>query len=90
MELREYEGAIIIAGDFNSWNKKRVDILNWFCRELKLSKTIIENSDKIKSFLKYDLDHIFYRGLSLDFATVLECNKLSDHNPLYAYFKIDN
>jgi len=90
VELREYEDAIIVAGDFNSWNKKRVDILNRFCIELKLSKTIIEKSDKIKSFLNYDLDHIFYRGLTLDFATVLECNKLSDHNPLYAYFKIDN
>jgi len=85
--VEAYEGAIIIAGDFNSWNSRRMVKLQQFARKLSLSVARFKEEKKIKSFMGKHLDFIFYRGLELEEASVLEGHRLSDHNPLFVRFR---
>ena len=82
-----YEGAIILAGDFNTWNKSRRQMLDRMTARLNLTPVSFtaENTKKIKSFLlSPPLDYIFYRGLvqKPNTAEVID-NSSSDHNPLF-------
>jgi len=85
--IRDFEGPMIIAGDFNSWNPTRTLELNEFRDALNLASVPFREKKKIKSFLGNHLDFIFYRGLKLLDSAVFDDHGLSDHNPLYACFK---
>ena len=85
--LREYNGAMIVAGDFNSWSGTRHRILEDFREGLKLNQVPYEKS-KIKSFRGYPLDCILYRELNLIHHKSYVLPDLSDHNPLLAKFSI--
>ena len=85
--LSNHQGPLIVAGDFNSWNKKRNLILLDTLKILHLKKVLFLNEQNIKKFRQFTLDHIFYRDLKLLNAEALNCNKISDHNPLYSLFK---
>ena len=82
-----YEGPLIIAGDFNTWNKKRFDKLHENAKKLKMKAVTFAKSSAVKSFWGNDLDHIFYKGLELLDSSVDKAEALSDHNPLFATFK---
>ena len=82
-----YEGAMVIAGDFNSWNNRRMAKLQQFAQRLSLSTALFKEEKKIKSFMGKHLDFVFYRGLKLEEACVLEGQRFSDHNPLYVRFR---
>jgi len=84
---KTYEGALIIAGDFNSWSAARIWRLHRFKRALGLKMVRFGEKEKIKSFMGRRLDFIFYRGLELIHSAVFDDHGLSDHNPLYASFK---
>jgi endonuclease/exonuclease/phosphatase (EEP) superfamily protein YafD len=86
--LKEHKGPLLIAGDFNSWNKKRMRYLEDFSKKLHLSFVDFDDEHHIKSLIKYKLDHILYRGLELESAKALNSGRLSDHNPLYVQFKL--
>lgn len=61
-----YQGAIILTGDFNTWNKSRWRMLYQMTARLNLTPVSFtaEDTKKIKSFLlSPPLDYIFYRGL---------------------------
>ncbi|TNF65920.1 MAG: endonuclease/exonuclease/phosphatase family protein [Gammaproteobacteria bacterium] len=81
-----HQGPLIIAGDFNSWGTGRLLLLDQLIHQLNLNSVKFENSRLIKSFISSPLDHILYRNLTVDESFVLDCHKLSDHNPLYVKF----
>jgi len=83
-----YNQPIIVAGDFNTWNRKRVKLLLEMAEKLGLKKVEFAKSRLKKSLLQYPLDYIFYRGLELKESKVLDFCKVSDHTPLYASFKV--
>ena len=85
--VKEHKGPMIIAGDFNSWNIKRMQKLEEMKKILTLKVITFKDNHKIKSFMGYPLDHIFYRGLELINSTVIDGDNLSDHTPLFARFK---
>jgi endonuclease/exonuclease/phosphatase (EEP) superfamily protein YafD len=85
--LERYEGPMILAGDFNSWNLARTIQLRKTAEELSLTAVNFENTGKVKTFMGRDLDFIFYRGLEALDAVVLDDHGLSDHNPLFVKFK---
>ncbi len=85
--LKAHKGPMILAGDFNSWNNKRMDKLQKIAEKLSLTAVNFEKTGKVKSFMGKDLDFIFYRELELLEATVMEEHKLSDHNPLFVRFR---
>lgn len=82
--LEAHDGPMILAGDFNTWNSARVAVLNDFVDALDL-QTVDFDGEKVKHFLGYHLDHIFYRQLTLDNRFVKETES-SDHNLLLAEF----
>ncbi len=86
--LDKYKHPIIIAGDFNAWNRKRVKLIKDFCREFSFKIAFLDEPSIVKSFRKNHLDFVLYRGLSLHSACVLDCKKVSDHNPIIAKFKV--
>ena len=85
--IGEYGGAMIVAGDFNSWSTARTDKLMAFMGMLGLDYVPFAEKEKIKSFMGKHLDFIFYRGLRLIDSMVPDEHNLSDHNPLFAEFE---
>ena len=86
--LDKHQGAIILAGDFNAWNKYRWLILSQMAEKLNLTPISFsaEDTKKIKSFLlSPPLDYIFYRGFAPkpNTAKVIDNISSSDHYPLF-------
>ncbi|MFT6924910.1 MAG: endonuclease/exonuclease/phosphatase (EEP) superfamily protein YafD [Psychromonas sp.] len=88
--LHSCSGPIIVAGDFNNWTKKRIMALDTFQHALGLEKADIQEGHHVKQIFKKPLDHIFYRDLELLKAEAIDTQKISDHNPIYATFRIIN
>lgn len=86
-KARHHQGAMIVTGDFNSWNLQRMNVIKKWTGLLHLISADIPNSHLIKSFMTHKLDHIFYRGLRLKESRVIDVKKISDHNALYARFE---
>ncbi len=81
-----HQGPMIIAGDFNTWNRGREKSLCDFCHVLNIEHAEIGKAEYAKKFMRYRLDHILYRGLKLIEAYAIDTGNFSDHNPLYARF----
>jgi len=86
--ILELNGPLIICGDFNNWNKKRLQSLNDFQKELSLQKLNIDAKHHIKKVFTHTIDHIYYRGLQPLNATAIDTKNISDHNPIHAVFKL--
>ena len=86
-KVRHHDGAMIVTGDFNSWNAKRMDAVSRWMEELGLQSVEMDRDHLIRSFMRHKLDHIFYRGLKLTESYVIDVERLSDHNALYARFE---
>jgi endonuclease/exonuclease/phosphatase (EEP) superfamily protein YafD len=86
--VAEHDGPVIVAGDFNTWSKSRMDYLLKLAKDSGLKSLPIAGGNRSRMF-GHDLDLIFYRGLkplrasSIPIAT-------SDHNPLTASFSLDD
>ena len=87
-ELHSCSGPIIVGGDFNNWTKKRIKALETFQHALGLEKAEVEQEHHIKQIFTKPLDHIFYRDLKLLKAVAIDTEKISDHNPIYATFRV--
>lgn len=87
-KAKEWDGPLIWAGDFNSWNPGRQSILARATQALGLKEVDWMNDHLIKRFFGYKLDHVFYKGLSIKRAQVFE-TKGSDHNALYFEAEIE-
>lgn len=80
--LRDHEGPIIVAGDFNTWHWRRMRIVEALAVSLDLQPVIFAEDTRTR-FFGIALDHIYVRKLQLvnaETATVTT----SDHNPLLA------
>ena len=86
--VKEHKGPLLIAGDFNSWNKRRISYLRNFSKKLDLDFVDFDDRHHVKSVMRYKLDHVLYRGLDVVSAKAFDSGKLSDHNPLYVEFEV--
>ncbi len=82
------QGPLIVSGDFNTWNKLRLNTLLKATKQLNLSQVVFSDSRAIKTLNRHPLDYIFYRDLSMRDAVVLSVPEISDHNPLVATFSL--
>ena len=85
--MQEHKGAMIVAGDFNTWNKKRMQKLHEVREKLGLKMVEFTETSAVKVFMGKQLDFIFYRDLELIDSKAVADHGLSDHNPLFATFK---
>ncbi len=86
--IAKLDGALIVAGDFNSWSKKRFALLQAFQKELSLEKLEPENPHHIKHIFSQEIDHIYYRDIKVLHAVAIDTKNISDHNPLYGEFEV--
>lgn len=88
LTLWEIKGPIIVAGDFNTWNNKRLIHLEKFAEMMGLSPAILEDKHHVKQLFSKPLDHLFYRDLKLIEASAIDTKRVSDHNPIFARFEM--
>jgi endonuclease/exonuclease/phosphatase (EEP) superfamily protein YafD len=84
--LSKHEGPIIVAGDFNSWKNKRMEVVNGFVENLKLNGVTFKINNRA-TFFGHNVDFVFYRGLE-PITAVTPGVKSSDHNPMLVTFKL--
>jgi endonuclease/exonuclease/phosphatase (EEP) superfamily protein YafD len=80
--LQGHEGPVILAGDFNTWHKRRMRVVDSLAESLDLQPVTFDDDTRLR-FFGSALDHIYVRQLQLlnaETATVYT----SDHNPLVA------
>lgn len=92
--VKNHGGPVILAGDFNTWRLKRLDLLDRFALDMGLEKVEFDHEKQSKALmgLGHTLDHIY---ISKDALTVVDGRALvidhltvSDHSPLYVELKI--
>jgi len=76
------KGPLILVGDFNTWSKKRMQILDSMRKNLELKSATFAQDYHKKMLMPYPLDHIFYRGLKQEKSEVLKDINTSDHKPM--------
>lgn len=84
--LSEYKGPLIIAGDFNTWSRRRLFEIKSMASKLKM-REVKFHPDLRSTFFGKTVDYIFYRGLKLKKAEILPVTT-SDHNPMFADFEL--
>jgi endonuclease/exonuclease/phosphatase (EEP) superfamily protein YafD len=86
-EIVKHKGPKIVAGDFNSWSKRREECTRLFCEVCDLEEILFEGP--VKKFRGYRLDRVMVskKGLHITNAHALNYRKHSDHNPLL--FKLE-
>jgi len=80
--LAKHNGPIILSGDFNTWRKKRMKILDALAIEHGLNALSFQE-DHRKTVFGQLLDHIYVRSLTPE-STGTHNVKSSDHNPISA------
>ncbi len=84
--LDDHTGPVVICGDFNTWKRKRLDILEKWAREHRL-ETIHLQDDHRSRYFGHPVDYVFYRGLKVVEASCTRVTS-SDHNPLSVTFTV--
>ncbi|CAG8998207.1 MAG: hypothetical protein CENE_00148 [Candidatus Celerinatantimonas neptuna] len=83
--LKKHHGPVIIAGDFNTWSKRRMAVLDQWMEQHQLQPVRFKN-DLRSRFFGHALDHIYYRGIKLVRSRIFK-TQASDHNALSATFR---
>lgn len=84
--LLDYNGPVLLGGDFNSWNHKRLRLLHCIIRSAGLQEVPFE-PDLRSRWMGKPLDYLFVRGLKV-LASGVRVTRGSDHNPLLARLEI--
>ncbi|WP_435236775.1 endonuclease/exonuclease/phosphatase family protein [Psychromonas sp. PT13] len=79
--LAEHKGPIVLAGDFNTWNAKRLQYFNKRAISFGLDEVEMDRQARFNHLYQH-LDHIYYRGLTVVKAHVHSDIHSSDHYPI--------
>ena len=85
--VENHQGPIIMSGDFNAWNERRLNLVNNLIQKYGLDSVVLSQDERVR-FLGYPLDYIFTRGVKVVSATS-EVVTSSDHNPLLMEFELE-
>jgi endonuclease/exonuclease/phosphatase (EEP) superfamily protein YafD len=85
--LENHQGPLILSGDFNTWSEERIAIIEDVAVDLQLESADFK-TDKARKVSGYTIDRVYYRGLTLEEALVIEVTS-SDHNPLLVRFRLN-
>lgn len=98
--MADHQGPIVMAGDFNTWNQKRLDLVKAVARDVKLKEvtdfpegrtTGDTKSEFWNKALGVDralpLDRVFFLGFDPTSARVLNYDT-SDHRPILVKLKL--
>lgn len=79
-KLRHHAGPIVLVGDFNTWEKGRVRILDAVARSIRLTRVPFPAG--IKKVRGHELDRVYVRGGSVANQNVFVNLDASDHSML--------
>ncbi|SFG52530.1 endonuclease/exonuclease/phosphatase family protein [Neptunomonas qingdaonensis] len=79
--LEHHVGPVILAGDFNTWNWKRLRYFHEFALSFSLIEVDLVRKPKMAHLFQH-LDHIYCKGFDILNAKVLTNIRSSDHYPL--------
>ena len=79
--LEYHDGPILLAGDFNTWNGKRLKYFNQLAESFSLGELEITRKPRLHHLFQH-LDHIYCRGLAVVDAQVHTDIHSSDHYPI--------
>lgn len=85
--MASHAGPIIFGGDLNTWNQRRIDLVDELARRLQLQEVDFSYDNRAR-FMGRPLDRIYYRGLQLLEARTI-ASASSDHDPLIAVMELD-
>ena len=60
--VENHQGPIIMSGDFNAWNERRLNLVNNLIQKYGLDSVVLSQDERVR-FLGYPLDYIFTRGV---------------------------
>jgi len=83
--LAGHSGPVILGGDFNTWNPARLGRFFEVAQQADLSEAAMERRSKL-AHMNQHLDHLFYRGLTLQSVESISSYRSSDHAPIVASF----
>ena len=84
--LRQHNGPMIVAGDFNNWGNKRKAIVDTLVGNLDLTPVPFKNEHRTRVFGD-PVDNVLYRGLyPISFTSHSVVS--SDHNPITVTFRL--
>jgi endonuclease/exonuclease/phosphatase (EEP) superfamily protein YafD len=84
--VRAHEGPVIVAGDFNTWNDEREELVRQKMEELGMTSVAFDPDHRV-SFFNHKVDGVFYRGLEVTKSLSHQVES-SDHNPLEVHFRL--
>ena len=79
--LENHDGPILLAGDFNTWNGKRLRYFNQLAKSFSLDEVMMDRKPRFNHLFQH-LDHIYFRGLEVVNAHVHTNIHSSDHYPI--------
>lgn len=79
--LEHHQGPILLAGDFNTWNRKRLNYFNKLALSFSLKEVNMIRQPRVDHLFQH-LDHIYYRGLEVVNVHVNTHIHSSDHYPI--------
>lgn len=82
--VKTLKGPVIIAGDFNTWSKARLELVKGVLGDIGMSEALFSQDERMTVF-GYPLDHLFYRNLQLNTAISTQ-TPASDHAWIEASF----
>ncbi len=77
---------VVLAGDFNTWNKERRKIFKELIKSHQLQEVVFKNDNRTR-FDDAIVDYVLAKGLKLRSAEVMKLENLSDHNPMEVVFE---
>jgi endonuclease/exonuclease/phosphatase (EEP) superfamily protein YafD len=79
--LEDHDGPILLAGDFNTWNGKRLKYFNELVQTFSLDEVKMTRKTRLNHLFQH-LDHIYCRGLEIVDTQVHTQIRSSDHYPI--------
>jgi endonuclease/exonuclease/phosphatase (EEP) superfamily protein YafD len=79
--LNAHRGPVIMAGDFNTWNRQRLKYLQSLATAFALNEVVITRRPRMHHLFQH-LDHIYCRGLRTNHVHVHTNIHTSDHFPV--------
>lgn len=84
--VRNHDGPVIVAGDFNTWSDKRESLVHDKMVELGLNAVSFDPDHRV-SFFNHKVDGVYFRGLEVTRSLSHQVES-SDHNPLEVHFRL--
>lgn len=89
-KIKNYDGPVVLGGDFNTWSKKKIKVMRKMARQAGLTEVKFDKwgAKRLSKFGNI-LDYIFVKGVKVIDSHVFHKIKSSDHKAMSVTISID-